>query len=218
MQVSVVSVILLAPYSKLQSYSCIVNFVRKMKQPAQPGPSVPVIYHQKRKSTFQLGKALEKSPCSPNLSCLSPISSPFFLGPAWQSGLKIGLDRQLQKCILTFSSGLSHHHRQSITLPPLAVLVPALGVSVVVLLCATNPYFNLKLHRKRELSTTTVHAQKLSSGSRPLALVLVLSPHIKFLINFVFSFFSYPILSSYFLKCEECSRQQVSPITVNLIH
>ena len=31
---SVVSVILLAPYSKLQSYSCIVNFVRKMKQPA----------------------------------------------------------------------------------------------------------------------------------------------------------------------------------------
>ena len=41
---SVVSVILLAPYSQLQSYSCIVNFVRKMKQAAGP----LVIYHQKK--------------------------------------------------------------------------------------------------------------------------------------------------------------------------
>ena len=158
---SVVSVILLAPYSQLQSYSCIVNFVRKMKQAA--GRPL-VIYHQKYVLAPRSSRI--ESP-SPNLSCLSPISSPFFLGLAYhwvenrtgQAAAKVHFDILVRTVT---SSSLEYN------------AAAASGASIGsepcqrrVLLCATNPYFNLKLHRKRELSTTTACTKTFFGGSSP---------------------------------------------------
>ena len=74
-----VSVILLAPYSQLQSYSCIVNFVRKMKQPAW---SFGAGHLSPKEKKYVLAlQGLEEVPLLPKFVMFITYFFPFFLRP-----------------------------------------------------------------------------------------------------------------------------------------